>query len=245
MSAGAGRGPGVAVVSGAGSGIGAAVAHRLRENGWRVAGLDLRAAADLDPAVDPAVDLAVELDVTDAAAVTAAVARAEAELGPVEAVVSVAGHYAVAPLAAVDDAAWTRMLRVHLGGVLHLTRAALPAMRGRGRGCVVAVGSEIAIGGGDGDSHYAAAKGAVHGFVRALAAEVAADGVRANVVAPGPTDTPLLAPDSPWRDREYLRTLPARRLVTPQEIAETVRFVVEEATFMTGEVVSPNAGAVI
>ncbi|NIZ92975.1 SDR family NAD(P)-dependent oxidoreductase [Kineococcus rubinsiae] len=237
MSADAARAARVAVVSGAASGIGAAIAGRLRRSGWRVAGLDLQTAAD--------VDLAVRLDMTDAAAVAAAVARAEDELGPVEVAVSAAGHYAMAALADVDDEAWSRMLRVHLGGLLHLTRAVLPPMRSRRAGCLVAVGSEIAIGGGDGDSHYAAAKGAVHGFVRALAAEVAPDGVRANVVAPGPTDTPLLAADSPWRDPEYLRTLPARRLVRADEIAETVRFVVEEATFMTGEVVSPNAGAVI
>jgi len=237
VSADAARAARVAVVSGAASGIGAAIAGRLRRSGWRVAGLDLQTAAD--------VDLAVRLDMTDAAAVAAAVARAEDELGPVEVAVSAAGHYAMAALADVDDEAWSRMLRVHLGGLLHLTRAALPPMRSRRTGCLVAVGSEIAIGGGDGDSHYAAAKGAVHGFVRALAAEVAPDGVRANVVAPGPTDTPLLAADSPWRAPEYLRTLPARRLVRADEIAETVRFVVEEATFMTGEVVSPNAGAVI
>jgi NAD(P)-dependent dehydrogenase (short-subunit alcohol dehydrogenase family) len=118
-------------------------------------------------------------------------------------------------------------------------------MTQRGRGSIVAVTSELAIGGGDRDAHYAAAKGAIIGVVRSLAAEVAGSGVRVNGVAPGPTDTPLIGPDSPWRDPAYLETLPLRRLVAPEEVALTVAYLVEEATFMTGEIVSPNAGAVI
>jgi NAD(P)-dependent dehydrogenase (short-subunit alcohol dehydrogenase family) len=118
-------------------------------------------------------------------------------------------------------------------------------MLARRVGHIVAISSELAVGGGDGDAHYAAAKGAIIGLVRALAAEVAPQGVRVNSVAPGPTDTPLLAPDSPWREPAYLATLPARRLATAAEIAATVRFVLTEGSFMVGEVVSVNSGAVI
>ncbi|MGZ6778959.1 MAG: SDR family NAD(P)-dependent oxidoreductase, partial [Mycobacterium sp.] len=139
-----------------------------------------------------------------------------------------------------------RMLRVHLGGLRNIARAALPAMIERRRGCIVAITSELAIGGGDGEAHYAAAKGAIIGLVRSLAVEVAAHGIRVNGVAPGPTDTPLLPPDSPWRAAEYLSTLPARRLARPQEIADVVRYLVsDDAGFCTGEVLSPNSGAVI
>jgi len=109
----------------------------------------------------------------------------------------------------------------------------------------VAITSELAIGGGSGDAHYAAAKGAIIGLVRSLAIELAPHGVRVNAVAPGPTDTPLLAADSPWREPEYLATLPLGRLVAPEEVALVVAFLVEEGTFATGEIVSPNAGAVI
>ena len=106
-------------------------------------------------------------------------------------------------------------------------------------------GSSLAIGGGDGDAHYAAAKGAVIGFIRSLAAEVAADGVRVNSVAPGPTDTPLLAADSPWRDPAYLATLPAGRLCTAGEIARAARFLIDGPGYCIGEVLSANSGAVI
>ena len=101
------------------------------------------------------------------------------------------------------------------------------------------------VGGGSQDAHYAAAKGAIIGVVRSLAAEVAADGVRVNAVAPGPTDTPLLAPHSPWRAPAYLTTLPLRRLGSPEEVALCVAYLIDEGGFCVGEVLNPNSGAVI
>ncbi len=228
--------PRVAVVTGAASGIGASVAAELTHRGWRVAGFDLR-PSDWDRSY--------EADVSDADAVAAAVAGVERDLGPVAAVVSAAGHYAMLDVLDITPGQWRTMLRVHLGGLLNLTRAVLPGMTSRRGGSIVAITSELAIGGGDRDAHYAAAKGAIIGLVRSLAAEVADTGVRVNGVAPGPTDTPLIGPDSPWRAPAYLATLPLRRLVAPEEVALTVAHVVEEATFMTGEILSPNAGAVI
>lgn len=231
------RGRGVAVVTGAASGIGAAVASILAEHGWRVGGLDLAAS--------PGCGVSVVVDVTDAAAVAAAVEAVRGELGPIDAAVSVAGHYAMAPVSDISLEQWTKMLRVHLGGLRNLSRSVLPAMVDRGAGSIVAITSELAVGGGDGDAHYAAAKGAIIGFVRSLAAEVAPRGVRVNAVAPGPTDTPLLAPDSPWRAAEYLDTLPIRRLGAPEEVARCVAWLIEEGTFCVGEILNPNAGAVI
>ena len=226
----------VAVVTGAASGIGAAVAARLASAGWLVAGLDLNPS-------DSALPLTA--DVADPAAVGTAIGAAEATLGPVEALVTAAGHYERAPFDDITAASWHRMLRVHVGGLVGAARAVLPGMLARGRGAIVAVTSELAVGGGDGDAHYAAAKGAVIGVVRSLAAEVAGRGVRVNAVAPGPTDTPLLDADSPWRAPEYLATLPAGRLATPAEIAATVAFLLTEGSFVIGEVLSPNSGAVI
>lgn len=174
-----------------------------------------------------------------------AVAKATRELGPLDSVVSVAGYYEMMPFSQISEAQWTRMLRVHLGGLTNVVRATLPGMLDRGHGTIVAIASELAIAGGDGDAHYAAAKGAILGFVRSLAVEVAAKGVRVNAVAPGPCDTPLLASDSPWRDRDYLDTLPARRLADPDEIAVAVEFLINSGSFIVGEVISVNSGAVI
>jgi NAD(P)-dependent dehydrogenase (short-subunit alcohol dehydrogenase family) len=90
-----------------------------------------------------------------------------------------------------------------------------------------------------------AAKGAVLGLVKSLAMEVAETGIRVNAVAPGPTDTPLLAADSLWRKPDYLATLPLGRLVAPEEIAHAVYYLATEGSMYCGEVLSPNAGAVI
>jgi NAD(P)-dependent dehydrogenase (short-subunit alcohol dehydrogenase family) len=223
-----------AIVTGSASGIGAAVAASLTRDGYTVAGLD----------ISP--DATYVVDVSDSAAVAETVARVTADVGPIDAVVSVAGHYEMAPVSNITRQQWHRMLRVHLGGLRNITRSVLPSMIQRGTGSIIAITSELAIGGGDGDAHYAAAKGAIIGLVRSLAVEVARHGVRVNAVAPGPTDTPLLAPDSPWRAKEYLATVPNRRLTRPDEIAEVVRFLCSDDTdFCVGEVLSPNGGVVI
>ena len=227
----------VALVTGGASGIGAAVVDALIGRGFTVGCLDLAESAS-------AADYAVAVDVSDAAAVRAAVAQVREKLGPISAVVTSAGYYEMTPIADISVDAWRRMLRVHLGGLVNVARATLPDLIDQ-RGALVAVASELAVGGGDGDAHYAAAKGAILGVVRSLAVEVAGRGVRINCVAPGPTDTPLLAADSPWRANDYLSTLPLRRLATPQEVARCVEYLVCEATFSVGEVVNVNSGAVI
>jgi NAD(P)-dependent dehydrogenase (short-subunit alcohol dehydrogenase family) len=224
-----------AVVSGAASGIGRACALALREAGVAVAGVDLRRAAD--------VDLALEADVADAAAVEAAVAAAEAELGPVRHLVTAAGYYERRPLGAVGPEAWRRMLDVQLGGTVNLCRSAYARMRAHGGGSICTIGSELALC-GDGDApHYSAAKGAVHAFTKSLAAEAAPHGVRVNCVAPGPTDTPLMTPE--LRDPAYVESLVLRRLVAPEEIAGAVAFVLLGDHHLVGQVISPNAGAVV
>ena len=226
---------GCAVVSGAASGIGRACAAALRADGLAVAAIDLAAAGD--------VDLALAADVADAQAVEAAVARAEAELGPVEVVVTAAGYYERAPVGATGVPAWRRMLAVQLGGTVNLARSAYGRMLERGSGAICTIGSELALC-GDGDAaHYAAAKGAIHAFTKSLAVEAAPRGVRVNCVAPGPTDTPLMTAE--MRDPAYVDSLVLKRLVAPEEIAAAVLFVTRGAHNMVGQVVSPNAGAVV
>ena len=234
MTAAAGS---VALVTGAASGLGAAVAATLRSSGRRVAGLDLRPS--------DGVDLPVDVDVTDAEAVTAAVARVEDELGPVDALVTAAGIYEMAPVHEIDDARWERMLRVNLSGTATVCAAALPRMIGRGRGAVVTISSDLGVGGSQGDAHYAASKGAIVGLTRALATEVDGTGVTVNSVAPGAADTPMLETTSPWRAAGFLETLPVRRLVRPDEIAEAALFLLDAGPRISGQIVSPNAGATI
>ncbi len=224
-----------AVVSGAASGIGRACAAALHADGLAIAALDLQPADDAE--------LSLEVDVADAAAVEAAVARAERELGPVACAVTAAGVYERRALGEIGPAAWRRMLAVQLGGTVNVARSAYLRMRARGEGGICTIGSELALCGDADAPHYAAAKGAIHAFTKSLAVEAAPAGVRVNCVAPGPTDTPLMTPE--LRAPEYVESLVLRRLVDPLEIAAAVRFVLRGEHNLVGQVVSPNAGAVV
>jgi NAD(P)-dependent dehydrogenase (short-subunit alcohol dehydrogenase family) len=117
-------------------------------------------------------------------------------------------------------------------------------MAARGGGAIVNVSSELALCGAELHTHYCAAKGAIIGLTKALAFELGPRGVRVNSVAPGATDTALLT--DLWRTPEYLESLPVRRLSTPAEIGATIAFVASDAaSYLAGEVISPNSGAVV
>jgi NAD(P)-dependent dehydrogenase (short-subunit alcohol dehydrogenase family) len=187
----------------------------------------------------------VELDVTDRNSVHEAVDAVIERFTRVDLLVSAAGYYEEGiPVTDISPEKWDRMLGVILGGTANAFSAVLPYMLRQNSGAIVAISSELALGGSSTDLHYVAAKGAVLGLVKSLGLEVAHSGVRVNAVAPGPTDTPLLALDSVWRRPEYLGTLPLGRLVTPDEIAHTV-YHLALSTMYCGEVLSPNSGAVI
>ena len=216
----------VALVTGAAGGIGGASADALAAAGMAVARTDL------------------PLDVADAVAVAGLVAQTEADLGPIEVLVNCAGYVEEMPLAELTDPEWNRMLRVHLGGTWHTCRAVAPGMAARGRGAIVNTSSELALCGAELHAHYCAAKGAIIGLTKSLALELGGHGVRVNAVAPGATDTALLT--DTWRTPAYLASLPLGRLSTAAEIAATVAFLASDAAaYVTGQVVSPNSGAVI
>lgn len=223
-----------AIVTGGASGIGAACVEALQAEGLRVGVIDLAPAA--------AADASVTADVRDAAAVAAAFAELESVLGPCEHLVTCAGVYREASIETLRLDEWLDMLQIHVGGTTNALRAALPGMLVRKRGSIVAIGSELGLIGDPSAPHYAAAQGAIHALVKSLGAEIAATGVRINVVAPGPTDTPLLR-DDPNIDA-YAETLPLGRVIRPDEIAAAVVFALLEDTTLTAQVISPNGGAV-
>ncbi|HZR83603.1 MAG TPA: SDR family NAD(P)-dependent oxidoreductase [Candidatus Binatia bacterium] len=240
----------VAVVTGGGSGIGRAIALRLARDGAEVAVLDLR-----DDAAERVADevracgrraAAVAVDVADAASVAAAADRVHAALGGAAIVVNSAGIAGFEPFAAMSEASFDRMIAVHLKGTFLVCRAFVADLTSARWGRIVNVSSAAGLtGGGPGLAHYSAAKAGIVGFTKALALELGPSGVTANAIAPGLIDTPLIrgagAPPSLYD--EIVKRLPARRIGQPEDIAAACAYLVSpEASFVTGQVLSPNGG---
>lgn len=236
----------VALVTGAGSGIGRAVALRLRSAGAALAALDVdRASAERTAAALGDRALAVAADVADAVAVDRAFAEVEATLGPVDILANVAGIYGVhAPIREQTLANWRRVLDVNLHGTFLCTRRALPTMLDRGYGRIVNIASGAALGPRPGIAPYAASKGAVIGFTKAVALEVASRGVTVNAVLPGVTDTPMPRQyGSEERLVALARANPMGRIGRPADIAAAVAFLAtEDAAYITGQTVAVNGG---
>jgi NAD(P)-dependent dehydrogenase (short-subunit alcohol dehydrogenase family) len=225
----------VALVTGAGGGIGRAAADTLREQGARVAALDLRA-----PSLDGALNVAA--DVTDEAAVDTAFAEVERELGPVEILVLCAGVFVVEGLEDTTLASWNRSLGVNLTGSFLCARRALPGMREAGWGRVVTVGSSAGKNAGAGTmAAYAASKAGVMSLAKSIAREYARHGVTANAVSPAQIDTPMMAELPDLRDR-----IPVGRWGRPEEVGELIAFLCSNhAAFITGEEVDITGGFLI
>ena len=237
----------IALVSGGGSGIGRATAIRLAEDGANGVVLDV----NLDGARETATRLeklgrravALRADVTSSDEVRAAVEKAERTLGPIDVLVNNAGLAWQATFLEMPEADWDRMLAVHLKGAYTCTRAVLPGMLERRWGRIVSLSSVAGLGGTGRSVAYATAKAALIGFTKSLAREVAPHGITVNAVAPGFIATPMT---STWpADRRALvaEETPVRREGTPEDIAHAIAYLTsEEASFVTGQVLSPNGG---
>jgi 3-oxoacyl-[acyl-carrier protein] reductase len=144
----------------------------------------------------------------------------------------------------ITDEMFDRMMRVHLYGTFYCTREALPRMRARGQGGrIVNMGSIMGTASLQGAPDYCAAKGAILSFTRSTAREAASYGVLINAIAPGYIDTPLLSPLEPEQKRLIAMQTPLGRLGRAEEIAAAALFLAgPDATFVTGQVLSPNGG---
>jgi 2-hydroxycyclohexanecarboxyl-CoA dehydrogenase len=193
--------------------------------------------------------LALALDVTDPGSVDRAVSATERALGAVDVLVNCAGWDEFRAFADTDEAFWRRIIAINYEGVLRTTQAVLGGMAERGAGRVVNISSDAARVGSAQESIYAGAKAGVIAFTKTIAREVARRGVTANVVCPGPTDTPLLAAmageaqDSERLVQALERAVPMRRLGRPEEVAAAVAFLAsEQASYITGQTLSVSGG---
>ena len=231
-----------AFLTGGAKGIGAAIARRLASAGAKlvIADIDIDAAAALAREIHAT---AVQLDVTDADRVRDVMAAH----GPFQILVNNVGvdQHAYFTQTTSDD--WRRLLAVNLESVFATTLAALPAMQAAGFGRIVNIASEAGRMGSRGAAVYAAAKGGVIAFTRSIARENGRFGITANVIAPGPIDTPLLRHAVEQGGEKLLQAMTAAtlmgRLGTPDEVAAAVEFLVSDAAgFITGETLGVSGG---
>jgi 2-hydroxycyclohexanecarboxyl-CoA dehydrogenase len=236
------------LVTGGARGIGAAIARALAAEGHRVAVADIL-DEEAELTASELSGLAVHLDVTDSASVTEAKSQAERELGPINILVNNAGWDEFRPFLETDEAFWDKVIEINFKGCLRVCREVVPGMIEREGGRVINIGSDAARVGSSLEAVYSGAKGAVVSFTKTLAREVARHGVTANVVCPGPTETPMLehmlseGGDSAKMVEALKRAVPMRRLARPEDIAAAVAFLASErAGFITGQTLSVSGG---
>jgi NAD(P)-dependent dehydrogenase (short-subunit alcohol dehydrogenase family) len=248
-----------ALVTGAGRGIGAAIARALADAGADITLLG-RSRADLE-------NVAAQLgavrrccqaaDVADRESIRTAVAAARTAIGPITVLVNNAGQALSAPLGATGDALWQSMLAVNLTGTFLCMRECLPDMLKSGFGRIVNIASTAGLAGYPYVSAYCASKHGVIGLTRAAALETARRNVTVNAVCPGYTDTDLvrsaaanISAKTGRGEQEALAELishnPQGRLVTPEEVADTVRWLcLRSSGSLTGQSIAVAGGEVM
>ena len=182
-------------------------------------------------------------DVSVTEACQKAVSQA-ADLGKISALVCAAGFYSEGLLENVTDEEILHSFSVNVFGTMSLVRAAVPYLR-VARGSIVTVASDAAVRGNVQCSLYGAAKGAVAGFTRSAALELAVDGIRMNCVCPGDIDTPLLQKqiEAGANKEEMAMLYPLGRVGKPEEVGELIAFLVsEKASFITGALIPVDGG---
>jgi NAD(P)-dependent dehydrogenase (short-subunit alcohol dehydrogenase family) len=248
-----------ALITGAGRGIGATIARTLAAAGADITLVgrsrgDLESVAAELSAVRSCCQVA---DVSQTESVRAAVAAARAALGPVTVLVNNAGQAQSGPLSATSDALWQAMLSVNLTGTFLCMRECLPDMVKAGFGRIVNIASTAGLVGYPYVSAYCASKHGVIGLTRAAALETARRGVTVNAVCPGYTDTDLvrtavanITAKTGRGEQQALAELvshnPQGRLVTPAEVAETVRWLcLRSSGSVTGQSIAVAGGEVM
>ncbi len=219
----------VLIVTGGARGIGAAAARAYAEAGGIAYVLDVAPSEELEN-VAGVTQFAV--DIADRDAVRDAVGEIAERRGRIDGLIAGAAVQPRTPLVEMDPDEWRHTLAVNLDGVVWAVQAVLPTMRAARRGSIVVFSSGLAHMGRAEASAYAASKGALLPFVRSIAAEVAADRVRINVLWPGVIDTEQFRAANPGSEREHW--LATTGIGTPEDVVGAMQFLLSDAASMTG-----------
>jgi 3-oxoacyl-[acyl-carrier protein] reductase len=260
-----------AIVTGGGQGIGQAVARAFDREGAFVAVLDLNLDAAKLTVTGFLRGLAVHCDVSDSGSVDTAFAQVAREFSGLDILAHVAAvksstsefarlrersrrqaeelsaegriRTALESTVNLSDEEWQRQIAVDLTGTFYCTRAALRIMGPRGSGCIINTSSNTALTGWAGIAGYTAAKAGVIGFSKSVAQEVARQGIRVNVIAPGGVDTPMPSREVEDLKRSGAARGPLGRLAAPEELADAYVYLAsDESSYVIGETLNVNGG---
>jgi NAD(P)-dependent dehydrogenase (short-subunit alcohol dehydrogenase family) len=245
----------VAVITGGANGIGQAFAKRLAQDGVHIAVADIADARQTVRLVEAAGRnaLAVICDVSRPEAVAAMAEQVQGKFGRVDIVVNCAGIFPQQEFAAMSFADWRKVLAINLDGTFLVTAAFVPGMRARQWGRVVNMASSTFGSVTTGFAHYVASKGGIIGFTRALAGDVAADGITVNAIAPGLTRSPGTVARKPrpgfaTMDDEFAAVAglqAIKRPEVPDDLVGALSFLTsDDAAFMTGQTLNVDGGRV-
>ncbi len=243
------------LITGAGIGIGRATAKAFAKAGYTVIATDVleKEGAEVVDAIAREGGKAEfhKLDVRSTGAADAIVAEIEKKHGGIDVIVANAGIAHKVPLASLTDEKWDHTFEIDLKGIFRVVRPAAAGMRARKKGAIVCLSSIMGVAyGWDEHVHYSSAKAGVVGLVRALAVELAKDGVRVNGVAPGYIRTAQLLSKEhslgPKGAEEAAGFIPMGRIGEPEEIADVIVFLASNgARYMTGQVVVVDGGLLV
>lgn len=233
----------VILVTGGLSGIGAAVSDKLAAEGAQVIAADLTASETelTDASIAP-----LKLDVSDADSVQAAIATIVERHGRLDGLVNSAGIAREQPFLDTPIDAFDKIIAVNLRGSFLIGQAAARAMKDSGGGSIINIASVSGILGNSGRSAYGASKGGVITLSKVMAVDLAQFGIRVNVIAPGPVETPLVAQVHSAETREeWGRRVPMKRYGSPAEMAGAAVFLLsDESSYVTGHVLTVDGGFV-
>lgn len=240
-----------ALITGASRGIGHAAAALFAERGYDVI-VNYRSAREQAEALCAQLNakggraIPICADVSVRSQVEAMVETVVKELGRIDVLVNNAGIAQQKLFSDITEAEWDRMLNVNLKGMFHCCQAVLPGMIHNKSGRIINLSSMWGLCGASCEVHYSAAKAAVIGFTKALAKELGPSNITVNCVAPGVIETEMNAALSAGDLAELREETPLMRLGTPREVAQAIYFLAsDEASFFTGQILSPNGGFVI